>query len=336
MLQGIPSSRASFGGRVPTTTLPRASRLLAGRSLLGVEIELENASSIIEAEAVSCELASSQRGVVPKDWCAHWLLKTDGSLRRTGVELVLRRPMGGIKLEQALVSLDELFAYAGEVEVTERCSVHIHMDTRPLEYKTIINIVLLYLMFEEIIFSWCGTHREKNPYCLPWLYNNELLSALSRFHGYIEVLDATTPPSMVFEEFKSDMQSIFGGELTKYTSLNLLPLLSLGSIEFRMFPGTNSVTDITNYVNLVYKLYNFVVYSERSRGYEFSLKNELALLSGMGPEEYTKLVFGNLWEVLGPHLSATKLYSGARRAQEVLFSNKAKLRTVHHSLNLDI
>ena len=184
--------------------------------LVGIEMEIENFSREVHSHPF-------------------WKTTTDGSLRNNGYEFV-SVPLPGAIVEFALWRLFETFReYEQFPEYSKRCSVHIHLNVRTLSVVQLQKLVILYLVFEKLLFNFVGNGRDKNIHCVPLLQS----SILSRPSWGID-----------FEQFFYVARSVW----MKYSALNLLPLFSQGTIEFRQMHGTNDMKKIMTWINLIYSL----------------------------------------------------------------------------------
>lgn len=182
---------------------------------VGIEIELEEAASLLEAKST------------------FWVGKRDGSLRDGGAELVLSKPLNGTKL---VFALDEAFNVL--IKKTMKCSprtgIHVHLDATDMNVDQIRNNCVTYALVEEPLFKWVGDYRESNNFCLPW-YEAE---------GDIELmcnLFAKAPRNFQYEAKK----------FHRYSAMNLNALHKFGSIEYRHLKTTLNKSRVLMWVNLL-------------------------------------------------------------------------------------
>lgn len=152
----------------------------------------------------------------------------DNSLRGSAYEFI-SRPM---KSKHALSALGEFLKQTGfnPANYTDRCSVHVHVNCTNLELEQVSAISLLYTVFEEILFEFVGHDRDSNIYCVPW---NQC-----RMHFDL------------VQNFLADSNSVLR-RWNKYTALNLLPLHTQGTIEFRQMHGTADMEKLTTWTNII-------------------------------------------------------------------------------------
>lgn len=158
-----------------------------------------------------------------------WMEKEDNSLRNNGIEFVTF-PIRAKYLYTALKLLYEN-SLPKDVSFSERTSVHVHINVRNLTVDELTSFVILYLIFERVLFSFAGNNRYQNIFCVPVL--------------------ETTLLENFFNNVKFDTLRI---PWQKYTGLNLLPILDKGTIEFRQFPGTKDYNKIYLWVEILITL----------------------------------------------------------------------------------
>jgi hypothetical protein len=149
----------------------------------------------------------------------NWDVKEDGSLRGYGVELVLNgtRKRHWFRNELPVV-WDTLERWG--INDTMRAATHIHLNVIGMDRNQLVNLLTLYYLAEDIVIDTvCGKSRSNNPFCQRLSDSThiiELLRVVSNYEGYRNILK---PP--------------INTELWKYCALNLAPISTFGSIEFR-------------------------------------------------------------------------------------------------------
>lgn len=185
----------TFGYGIPEACTPHVQ--VAGVTRAGIEIELENITST--------NLNTN-----------YWRSITDGSLRNNGREFVFNGAHGGTDLFLACVELDT-FLGRQSPDGSWRCSTHVHVDVRELNATQIKNIILTYLVYEKMLFRLSGFQRYTNNFCAAFGFAQHQLQVLAQnWH-----LDG--------QHFLSNIANSWD----KYSALNLRPMASFGSIEFR-------------------------------------------------------------------------------------------------------
>jgi hypothetical protein len=182
--------------------------------LYGVELEIENASF--------------------DDATTGWQAEEDGSLRNHGVEFV-SRPMTYSMLSWALLNLFKNNGYTTE-NYSERCSVHVHANCQDMTLSQLASLILIYQVFEDVLFTWIDSspdqpHRRRdNIFCVP-LSETQVSYAVTRRFA------------------KGNLDGI--RQWHKYTALNLLPLETQGTVEFRHMGGECDAGRILTWCRLI-------------------------------------------------------------------------------------
>lgn len=184
-----------FGYSIPSACVPHIQ--VAGVTRAGIEIELENITDT--------NLNTN-----------YWRSITDGSLRNRGREFVFNGAHGGTDLFLACVELDT-FLGRQSPDGNWRCSTHVHVDVRELTATQLKNIIITNLVYEKLLFRLSGFQRYSNNFCSAFGFAQQQLQLLA------------TNWNRDGAEF---MNNVAGG-WDKYSALNLRPLASFGSIEFR-------------------------------------------------------------------------------------------------------
>lgn len=259
----------------PVVTWDIPKNVPTGGPIMGIELELENI----------------------RDW-SDWeygpfIRKEDGSLRNSGSEFV-SLPLGSLALSYYV----EDFYKRNRVNashISERCSVHVHLNCQDLSIEQVASLCKVYQVFERMLFNFVGDDRDKSIFCVPWHQTN--ITSREIF---------TTP--LRIGNFKS---------WYKYTALNLLPLFSYGTIEFRHMAGQPSYEPIVQWINLIVAMRKFVVENTADQ-----IEN---LLIGLNTtSQYDMLVdrvFGEYAQVVKCEGYKTCLEEGVLHLKYMLFEN---------------
>lgn len=176
---------------------------------LGCEIEVEGIS-------------------VDHDTLSYWSCTDEGSLRGDHTEFVLRRPMTSEFL-QALVEVSP-WLDRDDVRITNRCSLHIHVDVSDLLKEDIYKVCLLYTIFEPALYAISG-NRFHNKFCMPVVQCRNVQTAIA----------GLCTGTHIYSE-------------DRYCGLNLHALDKFGSLEFRMHKGTKDTKEIYEWALLLHNL----------------------------------------------------------------------------------
>ena len=185
----------------------------AGHStqLFGVECEVESVNTEVSWDFLG------DKGI---------RITEDHSLRNNGREFLI----GPATAANALVSFNYLHSRGSwlktEEKFSHRTSVHVHANCQGRDDKVVRTAVLLYALFEEYFFRMVEPSRRDNIHCvpltdtyLPSLYASELVQLHNRWH--------------------------------KYTALNIKPLNTLGTIEFRHMQGHDDLNLLRQWLTII-------------------------------------------------------------------------------------
>jgi hypothetical protein len=179
--------------------------------IFGIELEMENIT----------------RPMAEASYESYWSATTDNSLRNNGVEFV-SVPLKAFQIEYALDQIQSLNPKYQPV-FSERTSTHVHMNVRDMTMDQIIGLVLTYIAVEKALFKVVGHDRDKNIFCIP--------------------LNNTDYFTLIRDLLKNPQSTLRNWE--KYSALNLLPLSSKGTVEFRHLAGTWNKQEILRWTNLL-------------------------------------------------------------------------------------
>lgn len=160
---------------------------------------------------------------------SYWNITQDNSLRNNGYEFV-SLPLKAKLLENALTQLQR--SLPPSHSFSPRTSVHVHMNVRDLTIEQICSLVILYVTCENLLFNWVGHERDKSIFCIKLLETNYRTSILN-------LLEHTS-------------HTIYNWN--KYTALNLHPIQSIGTVEFRHMEGNIDIPRILTWINFLSSL----------------------------------------------------------------------------------
>lgn len=184
-------------------------------ALVGVELEIEGTNL---PESVSNPA---------------WSVHRDGSLRG-GLEYVFSSPLGSVAAKDALEWLGRHLDERGcELDYTYRTSTHVHVNVSNLSIDVVKAMVVLFTLFEDEYINYCARIRRGNRFCLSAKDADGVIDILRSF------LKSGTVPSR-------------GNG--KYSAMNLCPLNSFGTLEFRTLEGTNDWNRIFTWIRALLAL----------------------------------------------------------------------------------
>jgi hypothetical protein len=270
-------------------------------TLIGIEIEVERVPNLI---------------AVP-----FWQVVPDGSLRDDGVELrTLAFP--ATWAPAMLRSLyDGLKATNKKYNFSERTSIHIHLDFRNHEVFDLVKLLLVYSVFDRLLFKKVCPTRSKNVYCV------SLSDMLVGSNIYSECIERykKSPDSVTWEDMHVIANKLCNG---KYAAINPLNLFvrrqdrgdhtGSGSIEFRHLHGTDDFTLICRWIKLLLYLKQYIAKTSFTE-----IQKQIEVLNTSSEyQNYTYTVFKELTPFLIPyneHDANIKLIAeGVTAAKQIL------------------
>jgi hypothetical protein len=235
-------------------------------------------------------------------------VKEDGSLRNNGLEFITK-PMTYSNLGYLL----EYFFKRNPITAdnySERCSVHVHINALDMTEDEIAAFCLVYQVFERVLFNWIGHGRDKNIFCVPWY-------------------DTLMTYRVVDRIINKDNYVLRGWQ--KYTALNLTPLTTQGTMEFRHMEGTHDVARILTWVRLIGYMYTFA----RTLGLEKTKSNFIDLNTTSQYMATLEQVFQQDAPVLRTPGFEEKIEDGVLRMKYTLMDNgQAKKRDLNEILRM--
>lgn len=189
---------------------------------VGVEFEFENPKARDYGDLHDKILVSGW-------WAAH----DDGSLRDHGIEYVLKEPLLGKELKEAL---EFFFVNWPPLEQTYRTSIHVHIDATDLSLEQLQTTCLAYALVEAGMFNFVGEDRHRSNYCSPW-------------NGSIEFLQQVA--GNLYHKVGADSKSVdyLARHSPRYAALNLAALAKYGSLEFRHLGTCREMDKLVSWIN---------------------------------------------------------------------------------------
>lgn len=204
---------------------------------IGVEIELENMAAI----GTVVKLLPDQGNFVTLVFERLWGRTIDNSLRNNGSEYITRLGMQAKHFPDALKVLQTwLQAYYPKNDPSGRCGVHVHLDVREFTAEQLLNLVMLYILFEGILYNLSG-NRHKNIYCVP------IRSSTSNIEDLFTIIHKPRQTTRKFYQIVSYYK--------KYMALNLLPIVKYGSVEFRHHHPTIDPKKLMSWLHILLNLH---------------------------------------------------------------------------------
>jgi len=239
-----------------------------------------------------------------------WRLVEDGSLRNNGWEFV-SIPMGGQTIPAALAWLkDHLARTNPKLDFSERTSDHVHVNVRDLSVENLYCFLLLYLVFEpllyEYVFNSCRRNREKSIFCVP-------------VSDGIETLDIMTLLSCLERGSKEGLLGVIYS-WRKYAGLNLHPIRTQGTVEFRHMGGMLDVPLLCQWINLLLALKR----ASQQRDPKEVLEEIKELNTTSQYSQFLQRIFEEMSEVLTLHNLKNTLERGVTTIKTLLIRSDPK------------
>lgn len=211
---------------------------LSSKRMAGVEVELENYINMPsmgeETREAYSKLIKLKCGLSIQDFLRWWWHSVpDGSLRNNGIEFV---SVVGHTFETLSSGTQGLEAFLSIVEpniqVNARTGLHVHVDVRDFKLIDLQRLLLVTILFEDALFRYSG-NRQHSIFCVPYMECDIPLMQLRAIHT------------------ADSLNRFIRSWCPKYMGVNLLPLTTQGTIEFRMHKGTYKARDINNWLNII-------------------------------------------------------------------------------------
>lgn len=175
---------------------------------VGLELEIEGRNLPVDAFLTNVVSPTTKK---------QWLSINDGSLRNGGREFVTSGP---INVSEVRHMVDGLFGTIarnnGTIDNSNRCSTHVHVNVSDLKVNQITSAIALWITFQTCLTRWHGTERIKNHFCLSTRDEEGMLEAWADY-------------------LSNGMRAERGyRDNVKYTALNIIPIWTQGSLEFRV------------------------------------------------------------------------------------------------------
>lgn len=259
-----------------------SSKILPINNLFGVEVELENVPGVVGSNL------------------KYWYVKEDGSLRNSGAEFVFKSPLGGSDVILAVMELESFIKENNlKPDLSDRTSVHVHVDVRHFSAKQLQRLVILYTIFERVLFNFAGPDRFNNIFCLP----------IENAQGMVYHLNKICHLRN-FNDFRRATR-----DLEKYSAFNIRSLEQYGSVEFRIHKGEWRSRKLIRWIKVLAQLTKAAIE-------DVEIENIHSSISGDGPINYLSRVFGKSSHLLIYDTVDIDIMEGVRLSQDVLNINK--------------
>ena len=196
--------------------------------ICGTEYEIESIKA--------CTLDGFMSGEKYSDEVPYWMgdigVMRDGSLRNGGLEFVTRPVTEERALELFTTLHDNLSL--GKDPFSARTSTHVHVNVASMTLEQVRHLTMLYALLEPVFFVH-AQGREHNIHCVPLSYT-------------------------LLPQYYSAGISALIDRWSKYTAFNLLPIVNIGTVEFRHLGGTGDIKVYQRWLRLLRELWTFAMH----------------------------------------------------------------------------
>lgn len=253
--------------------IPNVSRMQRGGrvgDLFGVELECEGKRVEIIGD-----------GEILKAWAPH----QDGSLRANhggACEWVFNGPVSyKTSYERINLLFDHFQKNNSKIVCSNRTSCHVHFNMADKNVYQLVNLFILFTIFEDIMDSYCGEDRNGNLFCLSSRHAEDQVR-------WVE--DAC---------FRKHVLN-FDGNM-RYCSLNLASINKFGTVEFRGMRGLDTREGMLEWLEILNEFCMYACYK---------MKNPVTVIEQIS----AKTPLGFMKEVFS-EANVRKLTAGMNEAQ---------------------
>lgn len=255
---------------------------------IGIEVEMEGKGLLGDMPG---------GGRRPAFAVAGWRQEEDGSLRGESMEFVLNVPIPRKQVKKALTALSNALAQNNVVlHETDRCGVHVHLNVQELTTVQAMNIIILYLIVEDLMVRYCGEDREGNLFCL-------------------RACDADMMIQQLRECKRTGSLMNMANNMFRYASINIAAIAKYGSLEFRSLKTPKNMMDIEEWVKLILCIRDAAVQYESS-------EQIVEGFSKNGEKQFLQGIFGDLYKKVYYKDCEQAMQDGVRRVQEVAYTKE--------------
>lgn len=207
---------------------------------------------------------------LPTDKINGWGIHHDNSLRN-GLEYVTNGAVSSKDAYDHLKTLANAFN-GSSLEFSHRTSVHVHVNVLTLTSDEILSMIYTSYLVEDVLMALSGKSRLSNRFCL-------------------RVQDAEAIIGIVGHLFstgirKDSLQIYLSPESLKYSAVNIVPLRSYGTIEYRSMEGNMDIDRLHHWLSVLSSIREF------SKGKTPTAVHDLFVKEGS--DKFIKAVFGDL------------------------------------------
>jgi len=169
----------------------------------------------------------------------YWKVEEDGSLRNGGRELI-SDPLEWKDVDKVLMEISSDIIKA---DANARCGIHVHMSIEDFDLDDIKKLMCLYFIYEPLIFLVSG-ERKDNSFCVG--YEDSIMQ--ENLHYFVNNMQSF-----------DDLYSFTRNHGKKYFALNIIPIHTQGTVEFRHHKASNDIVEIKSFITLIKNLHDLVL-----------------------------------------------------------------------------
>ena len=232
-----------------------------------------------------------------------WTPHEDGSLRKhhgSSCEWVFQKPVNYPTSIKLVKSLFEYFkGRKARLVCSNRTSMHVHYNMGDKAGYQLVNLYILFTIFEGILDKYCGEDREGNLFCLSSRYAEDQITwveeACFKHYNFLNLR-----------------------EQNRYCSLNLASLNKFFSVEFRGMRGLDNEEDVLAWLEILNELTQYACYTMKS---PVTVVEDISKLSPLG---FMKTVFSKdslnrLTTGMTVDDISSSVYEGLRLVQRLVY-----------------
>jgi hypothetical protein len=163
----------------------------------------------------------------------YWMVVSDGSLRGSSCEFVLRRPIDISAVPKALTEVYERLSRLGVIDPSDNCSTHVHLNCQQMDIKQVVTFVCCLIILEPLLLKACNPSRKGNLFCVDAANCDGLFTSLEAFAARGRIPNSNS---------------------SKYSGINLSSLGTFGSVEMRHMHFPVPEGHLNSWVNVLHNI----------------------------------------------------------------------------------
>lgn len=253
----------------------------------------------LECEGVNVHYVGGANKKILLDWVPN----NDGSLRSykgyPPCEWVFNGP---VKYKTAVNRINAIFDFFDEQKTklvqSNRTSVHVHFNMSDKNVYQLVNVFILFTIFEDLMDRYCGEDRNGNLFCLSSRHAEDQLRW---------VQDAC------FKHYRFAFNDNW-----RYTSLNLASINKFGTVEFRGMRGLDNREDVLAWLEIINEFMDYACYKMKN---PVTLVEEISVKTPVGfmKEVFSHENFLRLTNGIDENTISNSIYEGLRLVQMLCY-----------------